>query len=326
MAGDDESNFFDATWSPDNSQIAYVKSKSVEVGSVQNTHDNLMGETSVWVMNFDGTNPRLISLIHSNTHSLADNVNCYRESFIRTGLNWSSDGKYLHYTYLGNQDGTRGHYHYVMNVKTGKEFFAFKGQYGNFVWSPSGTKFAFLEAETPKVYDIETGDIVELPLMPKLQETWKSLDLVWAADSNYPALVTRSHEAKSRIYSIAENQGSLTWKESYYAEDFYIGWANKSQSRYFFAVKDDNDYLIDLKTGTKLYVDDQAEEFINVDGNPTINKVLPNWPVLTYLDPKTLEFYGLYLEDGKLVSRLIANMEREAFPKPIFFTKIDVKN
>ncbi len=47
---------------------------------------------------------------------------------------------------------------------------------------------------------------------------------------------------------------------------------------------------------------------------------------MTYIDPETLNLYGLYLVDGKLESRLITEINRSAFPAPLFFRKIDFMN
>jgi len=84
---------------------------------------------------------------------------CYRGSFIRDGLDWSPDGRYLHYAYLGNQDGASGHFHYVIDVNTGEEKFAFMGQYGhlpghqteNISHSPSLTSQKFLILQTGEI-------------------------------------------------------------------------------------------------------------------------------------------------------------------------------
>jgi len=51
LLGDEENNYLDATWSPDNSLIAYVKSNSVDL----EREENLPGETSVWIMEPDGS-------------------------------------------------------------------------------------------------------------------------------------------------------------------------------------------------------------------------------------------------------------------------------
>ena len=323
LLGDEENNYLDATWSPDNSLIAYVKSNSVDL----EREENLPGETSVWIMEPDGSNAIQISKVHPNKHIIMINGGeCYRGSFIRDGLDWSPDGRYLHYAYLGNQDGASGHFHYVIDVNTGEEKFAFMGQYGQFAWSPNGEHFAFTELDIPKIFDLTTGEINELPVMPELQKTWKLLDLNWFEGDMYPSLFTRSSEGKSSVYSVAEEDESLSWEEIYYAEDFYIGWDNHAQTRYYFSVSDGHDYLIDLKTGEKYAVDEQADNLINEEACSAIQKDSSNWPYMTYIDPETLNLYGLYLVDGKLESRLITEINRSAFPAPLFFRKIDFMN
>ncbi len=87
---------------------------------------------------------------------------CYRGgSFIRDGLDWSPDGRYLHYAYLGgDQDGASGHFHYVIDVNTGEEKFAFMGQYGQFAWSPNGEYFAFTELDIPKFLILQQAKLM----------------------------------------------------------------------------------------------------------------------------------------------------------------------
>ncbi len=69
LLGDEENNYLDATWSPDNSLIAYVKSNSVDL----EREENLPGETSVWIMEPDGSNARQISKVHPNKHIIMIN-------------------------------------------------------------------------------------------------------------------------------------------------------------------------------------------------------------------------------------------------------------
>ncbi len=93
-----------------------------------------------------------------------------------------------------------------------------------------------------------------------------------------------------------------------------------------FLREDNYDYLLDFKTGEKYEVDKQADDLINAASCAVIHQNIPDWPYMTYIDPEALNLYGLYLVDGKLESRLITEINRSAFPAPLFFRKIDFMN
>ncbi|HQC63651.1 MAG TPA: hypothetical protein PK459_00965 [Anaerolineaceae bacterium] len=317
LLDDEENNYLDATWSPDYSLIAYVKSNSVEYIN----DDNLTGETSVWIMEPDGSNARQISKVHPNRHRIMINSGyCFRGDFINEGLEWSPDGRYLHYSFLESEDLPSVDIHYVIDVKTGTEIFAFEGEYLHFAWSPKGDYFGFIELGIPKVFNLLTGEINELP---ELQEPGTFV-MNWLEEDEYPSLFTITVRYAS-VYSIAEKDEMLAW-EKFNTEGYFIWWDNHTRTRYYFLREDNYDYLLDFKTGEKYEVDKQADDLINAASCAVIHQNIPDWPYMTYIDPETLNLYGLYLVDGKLESRLITEINRSAFPAPLFFRKIDFMN
>ncbi len=118
--------------------------------------------------------------------------------------------------------------HYVIDVKTGTEIFTFEGEYLHFAWSPKGDYFGFIELGIPKVFNLLTGEINELP---ELQESGTFV-MNWLEEDEYPSLFTITVRYAS-VYSIAEKDEMLAW-EKFNTEGYFIWWDNHTRTRYYF--------------------------------------------------------------------------------------------
>jgi len=155
-------NFFAPTWSPDGQWIAYIESKPVVdyLRDVNLGTPSPPGTDSVWIMKADGSEKQRISP-NLDSVDFQDPNFCYRYSQIVPILDWSPDGRYIHFDHRQLYVDGMHTDHYIIHLESQNTYqvTSIPGMDDYvFAWGPEDGEYILLDRESQAVWIGTVGE------------------------------------------------------------------------------------------------------------------------------------------------------------------------
>lgn len=224
-----DKNFFAPTWSPDGQWIAYIESKPAEGKLGDQGTPNPPGTDSIWIMRKDGSDKHRVSAYFDSVDA-RDPHNCYRLTYIVPILNWSSDGKYLHFEHRQlYSDGLHAD-HFIIDLEAKATYQITSSRKlgdGAFAWAPDNEQYIMLDRDASALWVGEPGgnEISTHEDLPVHLLSGDSISTVaWPVGQIGPLLINRSKEdSRLTIWSYDFNSNDWKKQREYAGQQIEVG-------------------------------------------------------------------------------------------------------
>ncbi len=228
-----DKNFFAPTWSPDGQWIAYIESKPAEEKLGDQSTPNPPGTDSIWVMRKDGSDKHRVSAYFDSV-DVRDSRTCYRLTYIVPILNWSSDGKYLHFEHRQlYSDGLHGD-HFIIDLETKATVQIASSRNlgdGAFAWASDNRQYIMFDRDALALWVGEPGgdEISAQKDLPTDLLSGDSISTVaWPVGQSGPLLINRSQENSLLTiwsYDFSSNDWKKQWEHTGQQIEVGLSWS-----------------------------------------------------------------------------------------------------
>lgn len=327
-----EANYYGATWSPDNARIAYVESK-ITIYDPFGEEQPDPGETSVWIMDVKTNTHTRISPLYENQGEHIFPY-CWPISRIYPYLNWSKDGRYLHYSVsVKDASGKLIINNHIINVEDGEEVFSGPTlEIGLIQFTNKQDVIVYIEDNILVFYNLRNEEEVE-----RFSVVDEYVPLVFTpnnSSSANPIILTYEIDEKADTYRVKllKKDNENEWLP-YLSEPWsFLGGENESDSRFTAIQNETTLILYDVVSMEMWKVEDADADVISSAYLKTIEDRRTGKPFITYYvfdsyyKDAAGKVFGLMFNDAGYSIMELLNLNDLGYEYPIYLSGFDLEN